>query len=126
MGDFLLMTTGVLAALFTVSSFAFQIAKTWRSRDASGVSLKMYLFTVSAFLLWIVYGVGGSAWPLVAANGVSLLLSGAALWLKWRFTIRREQPRVVSVRRANPDAGAATCATAGTLFRTTANRHRRR
>lgn len=84
-GDFWLTAAGTLAALFTISSFTFQIAKIWKERDASAVSLKMYAFTVSAFTLWTVYGVGTKAWPLVLANSVSLVLSATALWMKWRF-----------------------------------------
>lgn len=84
-GNFWLTAAGTLAALFTISSFGFQIAKIWKERDASAVSLKMYAFTVSAFALWTIYGVGTKAWPLVGANSVSLLLAATALFMKWRF-----------------------------------------
>ena len=85
MDDTLLTIVGTAAALATISSFGFQILKIWRTRDASGVSLKMYAFTVTAFTLWTVYGAGTGAWPLVVANSVSLVLSATALFLKWRF-----------------------------------------
>lgn len=39
---------GVAAALCSVSSFAPQIYKIWKERDASSVSLKTYALTVSA------------------------------------------------------------------------------
>jgi MtN3 and saliva related transmembrane protein len=82
---FWLTAAGTLAALFTISSFAAQIIKIWREKDATAVSLKTYLFTVSAFTLWTIYGVGTNAWPLVVANSVSLALSATALYMKWKF-----------------------------------------
>jgi len=76
---------GTLAALCTIVSFVPQIAKILRERDASSVSLRMYVFTVSAFSLWTAYGIMLGAWPLVLANSVSLALAAIALWCKWRF-----------------------------------------
>ena len=48
---------GTVAALCSMTSFAPQIAKIWRDRDASEISLAMYLVTVTGFCLWIGYGV---------------------------------------------------------------------
>lgn len=76
---------GVGAALCTITSFVPQIIKIIRERDASSVSLRMYALTVSAFSLWTIYGVMLGAWPLVAANSVSLALAATALVCKWRF-----------------------------------------
>ncbi|NEX95130.1 hypothetical protein G3573_20335 [Caulobacter sp. 17J65-9] len=76
---------GAVAAGCTIVSFLPQIAKILRERDASAVSLRMYLLTVSAFVLWTLYGVLLKAWPLVAANSVSLACAATALWCKWRF-----------------------------------------
>lgn len=72
-----------------MSSFAPQIVKIWRDRDASEVSLTMYLVTVSGFSLWIAYGLLIRSWPVTASNTVCLLMSAAVLALKWRFSRRR-------------------------------------
>jgi len=77
---------GTGAALCSMSSFAPQIAKIWRERDASSVSLRMYLVTVTGFALWIAYGLLISSWPVAASNIVCLGMSGAVLALKWRFS----------------------------------------
>ncbi|MBA4001700.1 SemiSWEET transporter [Brevundimonas sp.] len=76
---------GTGAALCTIISFVPQIIKIIRERDASSVSLRMYALTVTAFSLWTIYGVMLGAWPLVAANSVSLTLAATALICKWRF-----------------------------------------
>jgi len=77
---------GVAAALCSMTSFGPQILKIWRERDASSVSLRMYIVTVTGFSLWIAYGVLIGSWPVAGSNVVCLLLSGTILALKWRFS----------------------------------------
>jgi MtN3 and saliva related transmembrane protein len=77
---------GAAAAICSMTSFAPQLIKIWRERDASSVSLRMYVVTVTGFSLWIAYGVLIGSWPVMASNIVCLLLSGAILGLKWRFS----------------------------------------
>ena len=77
---------GTLAALLSIGSFAPQIIKTWRERNASAVSLRMYVVTVTGFGCWLAYGVMIQAWPVIASNLACLLMSGAMLALKLRFS----------------------------------------
>ena len=76
---------GVAAALCSMGSFLPQVAKIWRERDASAVSLRMYVVTVAGFSLWTAYGVLLGSWPLIGSNLISLGLSAAILVLKLRF-----------------------------------------
>lgn len=76
---------GTAAALFSMTSFAPQLVKIWRERDASSVSLRMYAITVTGFALWIAYGWLTRSLPIMGSNGVCLALSAAILALKWRF-----------------------------------------
>ena len=73
---------GVGAALCSMASFAPQALKILRERDASGVSMRMYIITVIGFSLWFVYGLLLQSWPLMASNLVCLALSGLILALK--------------------------------------------
>ena len=75
---------GVGAALCSMGSFAPQALKILRERDASGVSLRMYVITVIGFSLWSAYGVLLQSWPLVVSNLVCLALSALILALKLR------------------------------------------
>lgn len=84
---------GVAAALCSMTSFAPQLLKIWRERDASSVSLRMYVVTVTGFSLWIAYGVLIGSWPVIGSNAVCLLLSSAILVLKWRFSKARGSTR---------------------------------
>jgi MtN3 and saliva related transmembrane protein len=77
---------GGAAAVCSMASFTPQIVKIWRERDASSVSLRMYVVTVTGFVLWTVYGVLRGGWPIIMANAVCLVLSATVLALKWRFS----------------------------------------
>jgi MtN3 and saliva related transmembrane protein len=46
----------------------------------------MYLVTVVGFCLWIGYGVLIDSWPVTVSNSICLVMSGAVLALKWRFS----------------------------------------
>jgi MtN3 and saliva related transmembrane protein len=85
MSQLLVNAIGVFAALCSMVSFVPQVIKIWRERDASSVSLRMYVVTVLGFILWTAYGVLLKSWPLIGSNLISLALSAAILALKLRF-----------------------------------------
>lgn len=76
---------GTAAALCSITSFAPQMIKIWKERDASSVSLKTYSLTVTCFVLWVVYGVLTQAWPVMFANASALVMASVVLVMKWRF-----------------------------------------
>jgi len=76
---------GVGAAVCSMASFTPQILKIVREHDASSVSLRMYLVTVTGFVFWIAYGALIGSWPVAASNAVNLVLSATILVLKWRL-----------------------------------------
>jgi MtN3 and saliva related transmembrane protein len=79
------VVVGATAALLSITSFAPQILKIWKEKDASSVSLRTYVVTVTGFACWIAYGILIRAWPVIASNIACLLMSGAVLLMKWRF-----------------------------------------
>jgi len=76
---------GVGAALCSMSSFVPQILKIVRERDAASVSLRMYMVTVTGFILWTTYGTLIGSWPIAVSNAICLALSATILVLKWRY-----------------------------------------
>ncbi|MBP6406090.1 MAG: SemiSWEET transporter [Proteobacteria bacterium] len=76
---------GYLAAALTTCSFVPQAWLTFRTRDVSGISLGMYSVFTTGVALWLVYGLLLGAWPIVAANAVTLALALAILVMKLRF-----------------------------------------
>ena len=73
---------GAFAALCSTASFAPQAIKIIRSRQTKDISLWMYMLTVTGFAAWTSYGVALGRWPLIAANGICLLLSTFILLMK--------------------------------------------
>jgi len=76
---------GYLAAALTTCSFVPQVWHTLRTRDVSGISLGMYSVFTCGVALWLGYGLLLGAWPIVAANAITLALALAILYMKLRF-----------------------------------------
>lgn len=76
---------GFAAATFTTASFLPQAWHTFRTRDVSGISLSMYSLFTFGVTLWLAYGLLAGAWPVVAANAVTLALAAAILAMKLRY-----------------------------------------
>jgi MtN3 and saliva related transmembrane protein len=68
-----------------MASFAPQLVKIWREKEAAGISLGMYSVTATGFALWTAYGLFIGRWPIAASNAICLVLSTAVLALAIRF-----------------------------------------
>lgn len=75
---------GLLAAFCTTIAFLPQVIKTWRTRSTKDISLAMFLVFTTGIFLWLVYGVMLRDVPLIAANGITFVLSGMMLYFKLR------------------------------------------
>ena len=73
---------GYSSAFLTTLAFVPQAHHSWKSRDLSGVSLPMYSLFSLGVLGWLIYGLLISSWPIIAANGITLILACAVLLLK--------------------------------------------
>ena len=76
---------GVVAAVLTTASFLPQVWHSFKTRDVSGISLGMYSVFTVGIALWLVYGLLIGAWPLILANGITLVFALAILVMKLRF-----------------------------------------
>lgn len=76
---------GVAAGLCSMVSFVPQIGKILKTKAAEGVSLKMFSVTVTAFVLWTIYGLLLGSWPIALSNAVCLCLALAIVALRLKF-----------------------------------------
>ena len=76
---------GSAAAFLTTFSFVPQAWHTFKTKDVTGISLGMYSVFTSGVALWLVYGLMLQAWPVVAANAVTLALASMILLMKLRY-----------------------------------------
>lgn len=82
------------AALCSTVSFAPQAWKVIRTGETKDISALTYAITVTAFALWVTYGVLRADWPLIASNSICLTLSLFILVMvlapaSWREAISR-------------------------------------
>ena len=85
MSTLLIDAVGVAAGVCSMSSFVPQILKILRERHAESVSLRMYIVTVTGFVLWTTYGALLGSWPIWVSNAVNLALAATILALKLRY-----------------------------------------
>ncbi len=105
MADWLPTVLATIAGILSTSSFVPQVLKAWRERDTAAISKRMYLVTVTAFVLWSAYGFLIGAWPLIVFNLLSLGLSGTILALKLRNDRHEARaPSAASTARREPGA----------------------
>ncbi len=76
---------GYTAATLTTCSFVPQAWLTFKTRNVSGISLGMYSVFTLGVALWLAYGLLAGAWPVVAANAITLVLAMSILVMKLRF-----------------------------------------
>jgi MtN3 and saliva related transmembrane protein len=76
---------GSTAATFTTISFIPQAWKVWHTRHTADISLGMYAMFTIGVALWLAYGILLSAWPIIIANAITLLLAGAVLVMKLKY-----------------------------------------
>jgi len=75
---------GYVAGACTTLAFVPQVVRTWRTRSARDLSLAMFVVLTVGIGLWLAYGVLVHDLPVIVANGVTLVLSGALLAMKLR------------------------------------------
>lgn len=80
----LIDAVGFGAGVLTTVSFVPQVLHSWRTRDLSGISLRMYLLFTAGVALWLVYGLALGNGPIALTNGITLALAGLVLILKIR------------------------------------------
>lgn len=76
---------GSLAAAITTLCWIPLIIRIVRHRDTASISLVTNVSLVLGVFLWLVYGMMISSWPVIAANGTTLLLILTILGLKLRY-----------------------------------------
>jgi MtN3 and saliva related transmembrane protein len=65
---------GFAAAFLTTVAFVPQAIRTWTTRETKDLSVWWLLTLTAGVALWLVYGAAIGDAPLIAANGVTLVL----------------------------------------------------
>lgn len=76
---------GSIAAALTTLSFVPQVWLVLRTRHTHDISLGMYAIFTCGVAMWLAYGILLGSWPIIIANGITLLLAGTVLIMKIRL-----------------------------------------
>ena len=80
-----LQCLGFAAASCTTVSFVPQVVRVWRTRSGADISAAMYALFIIGLMLWTIYGIARSEWPIIIANIITMGLAGAVLGMKVHF-----------------------------------------
>lgn len=78
-------TLGYIAGLLTTVAFVPQVLQIYKTKSAKDVSLAMFLIFTSGVMMWLIYGIKVNAFPVIAANSVTLILSLVILFFKYKY-----------------------------------------
>jgi MtN3 and saliva related transmembrane protein len=76
---------GLVAGMLTTIAFLPQVIKTWKTRSAKDLSLRMFLLFCLGVAMWLAYGFLVNDIPVIAANLLTLILASTLLFFKLRF-----------------------------------------
>ena len=65
---------GLIAAVFTTSSFFPQVVKIWKTKQTKDISTTMYIAMLIGIVFWLYYGLAIDSLAIIAANIISGLL----------------------------------------------------
>ncbi|MCE1273039.1 MAG: SemiSWEET transporter [Chlorobiaceae bacterium] len=77
---------GYAAGLLTTFAFVPQAYRMIRTRQVRDISLSWAVAMTTGSLLWLCYGIARESLPMIAANGISLVLLSIILALKIRHS----------------------------------------
>lgn len=76
---------GLIAAFCTTVSFLPQALQTIKTKDTKGISLSMYSLFTFGTVLWLTFGILSMNFPIMIANGITLILAIIILTYKIRY-----------------------------------------
>ncbi|MEM9856602.1 MAG: SemiSWEET family transporter [Bacteroidota bacterium] len=76
---------GHFGALLSSITFIPQVYKAWQSRSVGDLSLAMMLIVFASTIVWLIYGVALTLWPVIMANSIICFLSLLLIYFKFSF-----------------------------------------
>ena len=76
---------GIMAGTLTTVAFIPQVIRIYRTKVAKDLSIVTFSIFSCGVFLWLIYGIETGEWPIILANGVTLLLIFAIIAMKIRY-----------------------------------------
>jgi MtN3 and saliva related transmembrane protein len=78
---------GHFGSFLSSVTFLPQVYKTWKSRSAGDLSLLMLFIVFTSTIVWLIYGVALTLWPVIICNCIICLL--ALLLIVFKLTFKK-------------------------------------
>ena len=82
---------GIIAAILTTSAFLPQALKTLRTKETKDLSLPTFLMLFTGAICWGLYGIHLADRPIIIANIITALLSGAIVVMKLNAMLKKSR-----------------------------------
>jgi MtN3 and saliva related transmembrane protein len=71
----LITLTGIVAGTLTSLSMLPQLFKVIKEKKAENISVFAFVVLITGLLLWVVYGVMKTDWPLIITNSIAVIIN---------------------------------------------------
>lgn len=76
---------GHFGAFLSSITFMPQVYLAWKTKSVGDLSLNMILIVITSTVVWLVYGIALTLWPVIIANSIIFVLSCLLLVFKLSF-----------------------------------------
>jgi len=76
---------GLIAAFLTTAAFLPQVYKTWKTKDASSLSLPMFSMFFVGVVMWLIYGFLIDSLAIILANAITIVSSFLLVYFKIKY-----------------------------------------
>jgi MtN3 and saliva related transmembrane protein len=66
-------------------TFVPQVYKVWQTKSVEDLSLSMLMIVALSTLIWLVYGIALTLWPVIICNSIIFLLSLLLIYFKFSY-----------------------------------------
>jgi MtN3 and saliva related transmembrane protein len=73
---------GYTGSFLSAITFIPQVIQVYKTQDAKGLSLQMLLIILTSTIVWLLYGFGINALPVIICNAIIMLLTAWLVWFK--------------------------------------------
>jgi len=76
---------GFVAAFLTTAAFLPQVYKTWKTKDASGLSMPMLILFFVGVFIWLIYGALKQSPSMIFANTITIISGVLLIYFKLTY-----------------------------------------
>jgi MtN3 and saliva related transmembrane protein len=77
--------TGLVGSGLSSITFVPQVVQAWRTKSVGDLNTSMILIITLSTIVWLVYGIGRGALPVIICNAIIFFLSLLLLYFKYSF-----------------------------------------